>query len=391
MLIIEGIANFGVILSRGGNKLGYQLGKLAIALLEKYRTKEMKVGLNIIVYGLINHHFSPIHETLAPLSDTLKMSLDIGFRLQAVSSTALYFSHSFFCGENLSQIRNDLNDLEKLLPLSPLVFVATKQAVENLTNKDTLNPFIINYGDDIMEQIHCDNRKILLNSISRVPIVPCVMAYLFHEYSIAFEKFHQFKVHLPQHNMMHSLFIYQQYFLYYGLASLALARHCEDKREYIEHAEVSISLLRQYSANAPQNYLNKMYLLQAEYYAIHGDDVNAKEGYSKAISVSKENGFLHEESIACERAGMYYLESDQEEASALLLQSYNCYKAWGAESKCKHLITLHPFLANKLNEINALHIFDELSIRIDGESHSSASSLATSNTQKRVRLLDMKT
>ena len=363
-----------MILSIRGDEFGHRLGKLALALLKKHGTKEVKPTVYMFVYGVIHHHFSPIHETLKPLSEAIKISLDVGIRLGAVKPTYLYSSHSFYIGKNLSQILNDMNDLKKLLPLVPPNFLELYQAVQNLISKDTVNPFKIDYEDN---HVKVYNR-------TEISVSTRMMEYLFHEYSAALKSFRQTEKMAQKNNNFNNLFTSRQYYFYYGLVSLALAQQCKDKSEHIEKAGEIILKFRHFSTNAPQNYLNKVFLLEAEYNALHGKKEQAEECYAKAISVSRQNEFLHEEGIANERAGMYYSKSNQEKAVALLLQSYKCYKAWGAESKCQHLITLHPFLEKEVKKNNALQDFHELIINNDDESHSSLSTIA-SNAKKRVR------
>ena len=56
-------------------------------------------------------------------------------------------------------------------------------------------------------------------------------------------------------------------------------------------------------------------------------------------------GYANEKALACERCDTFYLQLESKpDATELLLQSYDCYKDWGAESKMLHLIKTHPFL-----------------------------------------------
>merc|ERR1712232_402581 len=73
--------------------------------------------------------------------------------------------------------------------------------------------------------------------------------------------------------------------------------------------------------------------------------------YSDAISLSKKYGFIHEEALACERAGLFLLQQNVvDSAYKFLLQSYISYEAWGANAKTKHLVTCYPLLLDEVEQ-----------------------------------------
>ena len=144
------------------------------------------------------------------------------------------------------------------------------------------------------------------------------------------------------------------------------------------------------------NFLNKVCLLEAQLAATHRNESQAKSLYQKVMSLSKKYGFVNEEASSCERFANFYLELEsQPDATELLLQSYNCYKAWGAESKMLHLIKRYPFLAAALKATtSALDKSGEI-LKVGNDSVESISvltndlssaSASTWQYQKRVRL-----
>ena len=100
--------------------------------------------------------------------------------------------------------------------------------------------------------------------------------------------------------------------------------------------------------------------------------------------------------MACERFATFYLELEsQPDATELLLQSYNCYKAWGAESKMLHLIKRYPFLAAALKATTSALDKSGENLKVGNDSVESISvltddlssaSASTWQYQKRVRL-----
>ena len=94
-------------------------------------------------------------------------------------------------------------------------------------------------------------------------------------------------------------------------------------------------------------------LVDAEMQITLGDSSKALEHYDEAISLSKKYGFQHEEALALERAGLYLLQHNVDNAYKYLVQSYYSYKSWGAMSKTKQLIHCYPLIAEKMKKTNA--------------------------------------
>jgi GAF domain-containing protein len=69
------------------------------------------------------------------------------------------------------------------------------------------------------------------------------------------------------------------------------------------------------------------------------------EYYDCAIQGAKEQGYIHEEALANERAAEFYLSLGREKImQTYLVESYNCYVRWGAIAKVKDLESRYPQL-----------------------------------------------
>merc|ERR1719343_538619 len=99
------------------------------------------------------------------------------------------------------------------------------------------------------------------------------------------------------------------------------------------------------------NFSNKCHLLEAELARVQNNQSRAKMHYERAILLSKEHNFVHEEALACELAAAFHLDLGSKDAAIqLLLQSHRCYESWGAVSKNKDLTKKYPFLVKELNK-----------------------------------------
>ena len=100
--------------------------------------------------------------------------------------------------------------------------------------------------------------------------------------------------------------------------------------------------------------------------------------YQTSITLSKKYCFPHEEAIACERAAMFLSRSGSSKAEEhLLLQAYECYDIWGAESKKAQLMQRHPSIVGKIK-----HTLCDTELQIDNDSLGTVSLLSqnTSST-----------
>lgn len=100
-----------------------------------------------------------------------------------------------------------------------------------------------------------------------------------------------------------------------------------------------------WAENCPQNFSNRVALIDAETARIEGRPLDAMESYELAIRSSRDNGFVHNEAIAFEVAARFYLQRGYEAiGDAYLEKSRACYQRWGADGKVRQLERLHPRL-----------------------------------------------
>ena len=137
--------------------------------------------------------------------------------------------------------------------------------------------------------------------------------------------------------------------------------------------------------------LSKLSLLEAELASVHRNIEKAEMHYNKAILFSRENDGVNMEAMVCERAGLFFLEANSmEKTTSFLLQSYTCYKKWGAKAKMAQLIKEYPFLREEINK----PVSDVVSImkdaKLEAKMDRSVRSLVSRDKKKRIRpVLDL--
>jgi PAS domain S-box-containing protein len=106
-----------------------------------------------------------------------------------------------------------------------------------------------------------------------------------------------------------------------------------------------LAQLKEWAENCPSTFRDKYALAAAEFARIKGRDLKAMRLYEEAIQSAHENGFIHNEGIACEIAAKFCLQQGFNSiANSYVRQARSCYLRWGAHSKVKQLDQLYPGL-----------------------------------------------
>ena len=127
-----------------------------------------------------------------------------------------------------------------------------------------------------------------------------------------------------------------------GLACFQLARQTKDdeRSEWMEEkGETVLEKMKLWSEHSSWNFENKMLLLEAEQMHTLGDFDSAASFYERSVRSAREHKFIHEEAIASELAGIFFLEGGRREKS---------YKTWGALAVAKRVET---FIVGKFGSV----------------------------------------
>ncbi len=128
--------------------------------------------------------------------------------------------------------------------------------------------------------------------------------------------------------------------IYKSLVLSALSR-CDEKQmsekslAYIEHIRSNLDI---WSHQCPENFIQRYYLLEAEYARIDNRPMDAINLYDRAIAAARNNEYRQIEAIACERAGEFWLTMGKKDFAALYLKrALQLYEEWGAIRKVSQL------------------------------------------------------
>ncbi|HEY6877307.1 MAG TPA: histidine kinase dimerization/phosphoacceptor domain -containing protein, partial [Polyangiales bacterium] len=131
---------------------------------------------------------------------------------------------------------------------------------------------------------------------------------------------------------------------YYAALVVAAGRDADEPqaRAIIDEHRRELAV---WAEHCPQNFANRVALIDAELARLEGRPLEAMEHYERAIRAAREGGFVHNEAIALEVAARFYLARGYELISDAYLERARAnYHAWGAEGKVRQLERLNPRL-----------------------------------------------
>ena len=112
-------------------------------------------------------------------------------------------------------------------------------------------------------------------------------------------------------------------------------------KKVIESMKVAVS-------HADCNFKNKLELLEAELYGLDARHSQAVAAYDAAMASARSYKFVHEQGLACEKAGFYFRKvGDLRNALRYFDQARVCYDEWGSRIKVE-------MMEKEINAINAL-------------------------------------
>ena len=102
-----------------------------------------------------------------------------------------------------------------------------------------------------------------------------------------------------------------------------------------EALRIALEAMRAAAANSNENFANKLRVLEAEQQSLSTRHRhNAISMYNASIASAKKSSFIHEQGLACERAGFHCVrERKIEKALEYFEQARECYEKWGSGIK----------------------------------------------------------
>ncbi len=365
---------YGVILCGiiGDIESGYQFGKLALSLLDKFNGKAIQARTFDMVEGFVIHWKDPAQNIFEPLRWGYRCGVESGEFEWAGYTAFKICQYSLFTGKQLTSLEQEMTvwsqDLDRLQQKMGVNLVeVTHQTALNLIGESE-NPCLL-VGDAIDEErllpiYLADNHGYGLHYFYLNKLILC---YLFGEFDLAVI----YATHAAEYlGTVTGALAVPVFHLYDSLARLTIHPNVAKSEQHniMKKIAANQEKMKIWAAHAPRNHLHKFYLVEAEKYRVLGENADAIEMYDLAIAGAKENEYINEEALANELAAKFYLEWGKEKiAQVYLTDAYYAYSRWGAKTKVDDLEKRYPqLLAPILKHKTSLNTGDTISEMMTG-------------------------
>ncbi|MEX3940528.1 AAA family ATPase [Paraburkholderia sp. BR10937] len=116
-----------------------------------------------------------------------------------------------------------------------------------------------------------------------------------------------------------------------------------ERQAHVDAIRAHLAHLEKWALHCPQNFVNRAALVGAEMARIRGDIAQAEQLYDLATRSARENGFVHNEAVACQAAARFYAARGLAEIGDMYLgNARQAFARWGAKGKVRQLDALHP-------------------------------------------------
>jgi predicted ATPase/serine phosphatase RsbU (regulator of sigma subunit)/tRNA A-37 threonylcarbamoyl transferase component Bud32 len=350
-------AFYGVLLCTGMNDLesGYQFGRLALQVLEKFESRDIKCKVHEVFNAFIRHWKEPANASLEPLCETVQFGLEVGDIEFAGYSAIHYCAYILLVGEPLESVHQKQIRYLQLLQKTKQDFslyyaqIWTQFALNLMGRAD--NP--IRLSGEIFDEDETLPTLREINNLSSlfcVNLVKSILSYLFKNHT---EAVNYAKIAINYEPAMAGLLPAAQHPFYYSLSLLALYPIADRnlQKDYLDTINLNQEKIKKWADCCPSNFQHKYDLVAAEKARVLGQNWQAAELYDRAIQGAKNNGYLQEEALAYELAAEFYLDRGLETLAKTHLQAArDRYSYWQARSKVKDLETRYANLFVQLSK-----------------------------------------
>ena len=316
---------------------GYRMGHVAIELKKRLGAEEFIPRIYATVYGFINIWKAPFQASLPKhleAYDAGNLSGDVEYTM---TNLYMHASSSLFgCGENLRNVDSTARTYIRRCIQSGQIFVAKPISVVHevalkLIGSSEKSYFM--FFDTTEERLYIEAREQNQTSICRCILFKRKYVAFFLGDMKAAADFFELGLNFPSGSNGRLVSIIVGVFIDGLIAFYHARKNRSDKTRWTEIGNGVMNLMEIWAKNSDWNFTNKLYLLQAEYFFLHGDEVSALQKYNASIKAAQDHRFIHEEGLAHERvASFHHHYGRRAEALACFKAARNCYENWGAQA-----------------------------------------------------------
>ncbi|MDC0684381.1 AAA family ATPase [Sorangium atrum] len=347
---IFGCINFGTFLcGRGDIELGYRFGRAAIDLSERYPDRQSEAILRNMWGSYVQHWREGYPACQESLLAGMHVGLETGQYIWAFYTAVNAVMNSLLRGIPLADLLAEAQSYQPICKLDrgnaiswmvdAVVQIAHQLSVESAHPAKLKGAWVD--IDEVLEEARRMGNVVSPPSAQTYMVILGVFQGAFEE---AARTALSMDVEIP--TVAGWLGIPACHFY----AGVALTRAAdvvspEERALFLARAEVFAEKLSRWADLCPENMAHRSALLRAERARVRGDARAAWERYDEAIALAQRGGYLHDEALANELAGLSFRALGKTTiARAYLTEAHRAYGRWGATEAMRRLERAYPDL-----------------------------------------------
>ena len=334
----------------GDYQAGFRFGKLGLDLVGQRGLDRFKARVYVHFGNVVNPWMRPFHTGLAWVRRAFDVANENGDLTFSLYSCNHLVTNLLAGGEALGEIQREAeNGLDfarkKRFGLVADILAGQLQLIRALRG---LTPNFASFNDEQFDEAlferHLEQDSRLAIAACWYWIRKCQARYLAGAYADAVAAAARAQRLLwtsPSHIEM------AEYHFYAALAGAAQHDLVQAGERGARRAALALHSrqLAEWAHNCPENFANRAALVDAEIARIEGRDMDAMRLYEQAIQSSRENGLVHNEGLAYERAAEFCRAHGFDSfTDSHLRKARDCYARWGADGKVRQLDQRYPQL-----------------------------------------------
>ncbi|MBC7499831.1 MAG: AAA family ATPase [Herminiimonas sp.] len=335
----------------GDIKQAAKYGELGLRLQERPGMEMYKSRTMFIVHAGIHPWSRSMHATLEPLTQGYLCGVEVGDVEFSANAAMMYCFHAFYCGNELAGLereaanylsvlvwpgrRSDLTMLSEQLRM--LMGQSPAQLVQQEAAHGPQPGIDVDAGKGHAAASQHSKPTAFQSSSTKL-----MVAYLFRDYKGALDHASRARKYVATPVGFIGVAVF---YFYWSLLQLALLKTTPQsgRGAVIKKIHRNQKKLAHWAKHAPANFLHKWHLVEAGLAQHDNRPLIAIRGYETAIRLARENNFLHEEALAKELAGEYYLAQGMDSLARFYLgEAQQGYRRWGAIGKVQDLADRYP-------------------------------------------------
>lgn len=383
---VKGYTNYGMLLGAiwGDYQTGYEFGKLALAVSEKFNNLAQKCKACFVLANFQTNWVKHIKLTREINQEGYHAGLESGDLQFAGYILAFQIFNTLFEGVLLADVLSELDNGLQFVQKNQNQWVkdtmlAARLCLLNLTAQTSGK---LNFDSSEISEVEylsgCRDRNSFAPLFCYFTLKSQIL-YFYAEnltalqYSLAAEQHREYMkglIPIADHNFAQSLI----------LTSLYPEFSEQEKTEYWSKLVANQKLMQLWASNSEENFLHKYLLIAAEMARLSGQYLEAMNLYDQAIKSAQAHEFIQNVALANELTAKFWLSQGKENiAQIYMIEAHYSYQLWGATRKVEDLIEKYPQLLAKKTVVSnrKKYLTTRNSVKITHTSQSEDLDLAT--------------